>query len=96
MADPTVARRVLQVEHTKIVSAKKFADVVTALEASIPKLDDAIAEALAKGDERRATELEKGTPLFIFLKRDHGGAAAGHGAAAKGISVRYRQSAHSI
>ena len=72
MADPIVTRRVLQVEHTKIVSAKKFADVVTALEASIPKLDDAIAEALAKGDERRATELEKGTPLFIFLKRDHG------------------------
>jgi hypothetical protein len=59
MADPTVTRRVLQVEHTKIVSAKKFADVATALEASIPKLDDAIAEALAKGDERRATELEK-------------------------------------
>jgi hypothetical protein len=72
MADPTVTRRVLQAEHTKIVSAKKFADVATALEASIPKLDDAIAEALAKGDERRATGLEKGTPLFIFLKRDHG------------------------
>jgi hypothetical protein len=31
-----------------------------------------IAAALANGDEKRATELERGAPLFIFLKRDHG------------------------
>ena len=34
--------------------------------------DPAIGEALATGDEQRATELERGAPLFIFLKRDHG------------------------
>jgi uncharacterized protein (DUF302 family) len=51
MADPTVTRRVLQVEHVKIETAK---------------------EALANGDEQRATDLERGAPLFIFLKRDHG------------------------
>jgi uncharacterized protein (DUF302 family) len=31
-----------------------------------------VGEALVKGDERRATELERDQPLFIFLKRDHG------------------------
>jgi uncharacterized protein (DUF302 family) len=72
MANSIVTQEAVHVEHVKMVSAKKFADVAAALEASIPKLDPAIAEALAKGDEQRATEVEKGTPLFIFLKRDHG------------------------
>jgi hypothetical protein len=72
MADPTVTRRVLQVEHIKIETTKKFADVDAALEGSVPQLDPAIREALANGDEQRATELERGVPLFIFLKRDHG------------------------
>jgi hypothetical protein len=72
MPDPTVKRRVLQVEHIQIETAKKFADVEDALERSLPQLDPAIAEALANGDEQRATELERGAPLFIFLKRDHG------------------------
>jgi hypothetical protein len=72
MADPIVTRRVLQVEHIQIETAKKFADVEDALERSLPQLDPAIAEALANGDEQRATELEWGAPLFIFLKRDHG------------------------
>ena len=30
------------------------------------------AAALASGNEQRATELERGAQLFIFLKRDHG------------------------
>ena len=72
MADPTVTRRVLQVEHIKIETTKMFADVAVALEGSVPQLDPVIAEALADGDEQRATELERGAPLFIFLKRDHG------------------------
>jgi uncharacterized protein (DUF302 family) len=68
----TVTRHVLQVEHIKIETTKKFVDVAAALEGSVPKLDPAIAEALAKGDQQRAAELEGGWPLFIFLKRDHG------------------------
>jgi uncharacterized protein (DUF302 family) len=72
MADPTVTRRVLPVEHIKMETTAKFADVEAALERSVPQLDPAIREALANGDEQRATELERGEPLFIFLKRDHG------------------------
>ena len=72
MTNSTVTRHVLQVEHIKIETTKRFADVAAALEGSVPKLDPAIAEALAKGDEQLATELEGGWPLFIFLKRDHG------------------------
>ena len=72
MADPAVTQRVLQVEHVKMETAKKFADVEAALERSVPPLDPAIAEALASGDEQRATELERDVALFIFLKRDHG------------------------
>ena len=72
MADSTVTRRVLQVEHITIKTPKKFAEVEEALERNVPQLDPAIATALAKGDEQRAMELERGAPLFIFLKRDHG------------------------
>jgi hypothetical protein len=59
MADPTITRQVLQVEHVKIETSKKFADVEAALERSVPQLDPAIGEALATGDEQRATELER-------------------------------------
>jgi Domain of unknown function DUF302 len=69
---PTVTRRVLQVEHIKMETTKKFADVEAALERSVPQLDPAITEALVNGDEQRATDLEGGAPLFIFLNRDHG------------------------
>ena len=72
MADPSLTRQVVQVEHIKIETTKKFADVVAALERNVPQLDPAIAEALAHGDEQKATEMERGQPLFIFLKRDHG------------------------
>jgi hypothetical protein len=69
MANSTDRRHMLQVEHIKTETAKRFDDVVAALERIIPKLDPAIAEALTHGDERRATELEGSEPLFIFLKR---------------------------
>jgi uncharacterized protein (DUF302 family) len=72
MADPNLTRQVLQVEHIKIETTKKFADVAAALERNVPQLDPAIGEALEHGDEQKATELERGQPLFIFLKRDHG------------------------
>jgi uncharacterized protein (DUF302 family) len=72
MADATVTRRVLQIEHITIKTTKKFADVAAALESSVPPLNPAIGEALEKGNEQRVTELERGVPLFIFLKRDHG------------------------
>lgn len=72
MTGSTVTRRVLQVEHIIMKTAKKFAEVEAALEGIVPRLDPAIAAALAHGDEQRATELERGAPLFIFLKRDHG------------------------
>jgi uncharacterized protein (DUF302 family) len=72
MADSTTTKRVLQVEHVKMETTKKFADVAAALEGGVLQLDPEIAEALADGDEQRATELERGAPLFIFLKRDHG------------------------
>jgi uncharacterized protein (DUF302 family) len=72
MADSVVTRRVLQVEHITMKTTKKFAEVEAALERDVPQLDPAIAAALANGDEQRATELERGAPLFIFLKRDHG------------------------
>jgi uncharacterized protein (DUF302 family) len=72
MADPAVTQRVLQVEHITMTTTKKFAEVEAALERNVPQLDPAIAAALVNGDEQRATELERGAPLFIFLKRDHG------------------------
>jgi hypothetical protein len=72
VADSTVTRRMVQVEHVKIDSTKTFAEVEAAIDSSIPQLDSAISVALAKGDEQRAKELEHGSKLFIFLKRDHG------------------------
>jgi hypothetical protein len=72
MADSTVTRRALQIEHIKIETTNTFAEVEAALESSIPELDPAIMAALAEGDEPRATELTRGAKLFIFLKRDHG------------------------
>jgi hypothetical protein len=72
MTGPTVTQRVLQVEHIQTETPKGFADAAVALESTVPQLNPAIAEALVKGDEERTTELERGSPLFIFLKRDHG------------------------
>jgi uncharacterized protein (DUF302 family) len=72
MADSVITQRVLQVEHITMKTTKKIAELEEALERNVPQLDPAIAAALANGDEERATELERGAPLFIFLKRDHG------------------------
>jgi hypothetical protein len=72
VADPIVTQQVFQVEHVKIESTRKFAEVEAALDAAIPQLDPAIGAALTNGEEKRAKELERGAELFIFLKRDHG------------------------
>ena|SRR5271170_7419704 len=72
VADAMVTQQVLQVEHVKIDSTKTFAEVETALDGAVPELNPAIAAALANGEEERAKELERGSELFIFLKRDHG------------------------
>lgn len=72
MADSTITQRGLQVDHITIKTPKGFAEVEAALERSLPQLDPEIAAALIHGDEQRATELEHGASLFIFLKRDHG------------------------
>jgi uncharacterized protein (DUF302 family) len=72
MADSTITQRALQVDHITMKTPKGFAEVEAALERTLPQLDPQIAAALVSGDEQRATELERGAPLFIFLKRDHG------------------------
>jgi hypothetical protein len=72
MAEPTVTQRTLQIEHIRIETPKKFADVESALESSVPKLDRTMLKTLAAGDEQETAKLEQGHPLFIFLKRDHG------------------------
>src|ERR1700761_8591519 len=62
----------IPVEHVRLVSSKSFDEVAAALEHAVPKLDPGVSPALAAGDEKRATELEKGERLFIFLTREHG------------------------
>ena len=63
MANSTITRRVLPIEHVKINSTKTFAEVAAALESALPQLDPAINAALTDGDERRAQELEQGSKL---------------------------------
>jgi hypothetical protein len=72
MAEPSVTRRAIKVEHVTITSTRTFAEVEAALEKSLPQMDQAIMEALARGDGKRASELAHGSELFIFEKRDDG------------------------
>ena len=60
MADATLTRRALQVEHVQIDLTKPFAEVEAALEREISLIDPEISVALAHGDEQRAKELERG------------------------------------
>lgn len=85
MADSTLTRHVLQVEHVIMRTSKKFADVEAAVERSIPQLDPRTAPALTRGDEPLATELERGAQLFMFLKRDHGALLQGTGRSRKAL-----------
>ena len=74
MANPSIVRRPVQIEHVRIESTKPFADVRAALEETVPPLDPTIPEALRQGDIVRASEaLQRGPELAIFSARDHGG-----------------------
>jgi hypothetical protein len=68
-----IEQRTIPVEHVEIHSARSFDDVAKRLENTVPPIDLAIQDALASGDQKRAEELIGPSPLFIFLKRDHGG-----------------------
>jgi uncharacterized protein (DUF302 family) len=72
-APPAVTSRTISVEHITISSGRPFAEVRRRLEGAVPRLDTAIAGALAAGDQRRVDDYEKNGPkLSIFEVRDHG------------------------
>lgn len=86
MANPSIVRLPVQVEHVRIEAAKAFADVKMALEDLAPPLDPAIPEALRQGDIERAKEvLQRGPELAIFSARDHGGLLRTAGLARKAM-----------
>jgi len=63
----------ISVEHIRISSERSFAEVRQRLEATLPKLDATIVEALGSGDQKRAADYEvNGPKLSIFEERDHG------------------------
>ena len=67
------ALRTIAVEHIRISSGRPFAEVRRKLEGTVPELDTGIAEALWKGDQKRAQDYEENGPkLSIFGERDHG------------------------
>ncbi len=73
MSQASVTSRTIPVEHIRIASARPFAEVRRKLEDSVPQLDPSIAEALARGDQKRAQDYdENGPKLSIFLAREHG------------------------
>jgi hypothetical protein len=74
MANPSIVRLQVQIEHVRIEAAKPFEAVKAALEGLVPLLDLAILEALRQGDSRGAKEArQRGPELAIFSARDHGG-----------------------
>ncbi len=85
MASPVLNQVEIRIAHVSIVSAKSFADTEAALDAALPQIDPAIAEALSAGDAERAKAIEHGAELFIFLKRDHGAILRAAGLARKAI-----------
>lgn len=73
MSNVNLTRVVVEIEHVTITTSKPFAETATALEASVPQVDDGIWERLENGDAANVRkELEAGAPLLIFVKRDHG------------------------
>lgn len=72
-ARSSATSKTIPVEHVTISSRRPFADVRRKLEATVPRLDPAIAAALASGDQTRARDYEENGPkLSIFGERDHG------------------------
>jgi len=73
MTQATLTSQTISVEHIKISSERSFAEVRQKLEETLPKLDATIAEVLASGDQKGATDYEvNGPKLSIFEQRDHG------------------------
>ena len=73
MKESAITSRTITVEHIRIQSERPFAQVRRKLEELVPKLDLSISDALAHGDQKRASEYEtQGPKLSIFLVRDHG------------------------
>lgn len=86
MVSPSIVRLPVQVEHIRIESTKRFAEVKAALERLVPPLDPTIPEALRRGDIVRANEtLQRGPELAIFSVRDHGGLLRIAGLARKAV-----------
>jgi uncharacterized protein (DUF302 family) len=74
MANASIVRLPVQVEHVRIEATTAFSDVNVALEGLVSPLDPAIPEALRQGDIERAKKaLQRGPELAIFSARDHGG-----------------------
>ena len=73
MTKTSLTSRTIAVEHIRILSGRPFAEVRRKLEDTVPKLDARIAEALSRGDQKRAKDYEENGPkLSIFGERDHG------------------------
>ena len=73
MTKTSLTSRTIAVEHIRILSGRQFAEVRRKLEDTVPKLDASIAEALSRGDQKRAKDYEENGPkLSIFGERDHG------------------------
>ncbi|HLH10546.1 MAG TPA: DUF302 domain-containing protein [Methylovirgula sp.] len=83
-AGSNIVQRAISVEHITITSKKPFGEVEAALERSVPRLDPAMIEALAKGNAS-ARELFRSSELFIFEKRDHGALLRGAGQKANAL-----------
>src|SRR5215470_7481388 len=80
--------RTIAVEHIKISSERSFAEVRRRLEGALPTLDASIADALRRGDQKRARDYEEvGAKLSIFEERDHGGLLQIFGS--KGNALQY-------
>jgi hypothetical protein len=66
----TVTSQMIAVEHIRISSEWRFAEVRRNLESAVPKLDTGIAEALRGGDQKRVKDYEDNGPkLSIFAER---------------------------
>jgi hypothetical protein len=85
MAEITVTRRTLQIEHVRIDSTKTFAEVEAALDETVPPIELSINAALAGVEEQRAAASERPPKLFVFLKRDHGALLQATGRPAKAV-----------
>lgn len=73
MAVADIRRKEIEIEHVTIESTRTFAEVRSALERLVPRLDSRIPESMDAPDANHLKEvLEAGPELAIFLWRDHG------------------------